>query len=140
MSKGDNVFFTYGEVTDKGGRPPMLLTDEALKLVERYARVGATDEEIAGVLGCSRDVFKSEYNSEVYHQAKLKGLNQGLVSLRAKQYEKAMSGNPYMLRWVGIQMLHQSENIDVQANVGTDENAKLAQGLLDEIKKGKLTK
>lgn len=135
--KDINVFFEKGEVSEKGGKPKKILTPEALKVIEAWSRFHATDTEIAGALGCCRDVFYTEENKEVYRQAKEKGQSEGLLSLRRKQFELAMNGNWHMLQWCGIQLLKQSDKLDVNAQVNADENAKLVQEYLDEIKKGK---
>ena len=131
------VFFK--EVTS-GGRPAKILTEDALKMVEAWSRFHATDEEIAGALGCCRDIFYNDVNKTLYQQAKEKGQSEGKLSLRRKQYEMAMNGNWHMLQWVGIQQLKQSNRVDLQAQVGTDENVKIAQELLENVKAGNLTK
>ena len=130
-TKEVNVFFTEKST---GGRPPKALTPEALQLVTALSRFQATDEEIAGALGCCRDVFYTEVNREVYRQAKEKGQAEGNVSLRRKQFEKAMSGDWHMLQWCGIQLLHQSNKVDVQANVSKDEQYELMERYINGTK------
>jgi len=129
-----SVFFTKGKVTEKGGRPQKVLTPEALKLIENMSRVMATDEDIAGVLGCSRDTFYNDANRELYRQAKEKGMSEGKLSLRRKQYEMAMKGNSRILEWLGRQWLKQTERIELDANVSQDEKFDLMEKYINGTK------
>lgn len=100
-----DVFFD--KVSTKG-RPRKVLTEDALKLIENLARIMCTDEEIASILGCSRDIFYNEDNAELYRQAVEKGKCQGKQSLRRMQYELAKK-NATMAIWLGKQYLGQSD-------------------------------
>ena len=121
IKKDIEPFFDKVPSGEKAGRPLKALTKEGLKVVESLSRVMATDEDIAGVLGCSRDTFYNEYNKEIYRQAKEKGMSEGKLSLRRKQYEMAMKGNSRILEWLGRQWLKQTERIELDANVSKDE-------------------
>ena len=117
-----------------GGRPRKVFTKEGLKVVESLSRVMATDEDIAGVLGCSRDIFYNEENKELYRQAKEKGMSEGKLSLRRKQFEMAMKGNSRILEWLGRQWLKQTERIELDANVSKDEKFDLMEQYINGTK------
>ena len=104
-----DVFF---EKKATKGRPRKILTEDALKLIESLARIMCTDEEIASVLGCSRDIFYNEDNAELYRQAIEKGKAEGKSSLRRQQWELAKKGNASMLIWLGKQWLGQTEKVE----------------------------
>ena len=114
-----DVFFD--KIATKG-RPRKVLTEEGIKLVENMAAIMCTDEEIAQCLNCSRDLFYTEDNKEVYRQAIKKGQGQGKQSLRRLQFELAKKGNCTMLIWLGRQYLNQSEN-------NIDDDAKTTEAL-----------
>lgn len=94
------------------GRPRKILTEDALKVIENLAKIMCTDEEIASVLSCSRDIFYNEDNAELFRQALEKGKAEGKSSLRRKQYEVAMKGNSSMLIWLGKQWLNQTDKVE----------------------------
>ena len=94
------------------GRPKKILTEDALKLIENLSRIMCTDEEIASILNCSRDVFYTQENEELFRQAIQKGRANGKQSLRRKQYEVAMKGNSSMLIWLGKQWLEQTDKVE----------------------------
>lgn len=104
-----DVFF---EKRATKGRPRKILTEDALKLIENLSRIMCTDEEIASILGCSRDIFYNVDNEELYRQAIEKGKAQGKQSLRRQQWELAKKGNASMLIWLGKQWLGQTEKVE----------------------------
>lgn len=104
-----DVFF---EKIPTKGRPKKVLTEDAIKLIENMARIMCTDEEIADVLGCSRDLFYTKENENLFRQAIEKGRATGKQSLRRKQYEVAMKGNSSMLIWLGKQWLNQTDKVE----------------------------
>ena len=71
-----------------------------------------TDEEIAGILGCSRDIFYNDDNAELYRQAIEKGKQGGKASLRREQWKLAQKGNASMLIWLGKQWLGQTDKVE----------------------------
>lgn len=134
IKKDIEPFFDKVPAGEKGGRPRKVFTKEGLKVVESLSRVMATDEDIAGVLGCSRDIFYNEENKELYRQAKEKGMSEGKLSLRRKQYEMAMKGNSRILEWLGRQWLKQTERIELDANVSQDEKFDLMEKYINGTK------
>ena len=104
-----DVFF---EKKATKGRPKKILTEDALRLIENLAKIMCTDEEIASILGCSRDIFYNPENDSLYRQAIEKGKANGKQSLRRKQYEVAIKGNSSMLIWLGKQWLGQTDKVE----------------------------
>ena len=105
-----DIFFD--KVSTKG-RPRKVFTEEGLKLVENLAGIMCTDEEIASILGCSRDLFYTEDNNELYRQAIKKGNSQSKQSLRRMQFRLAEK-NATMAIWLGKQYLGQTDVITAQ--------------------------
>jgi len=70
------------------------------------ARCSLSGEEIASILGFSRDLL---YKNPEFSTAFQKGHNECNSSLRRKQYEMAMRGDRTMLIWLGKQRLGQKE-------------------------------
>lgn len=104
-----DVFF---EKVPTKGRPKKVLTEDALRIIQGLAKIMCTDEEIASILGCSRDIFYNPENKELYRQAIEKGNANGKQSLRRKQYDIAMKGNSSMLIWLGKQWLGQTDKVE----------------------------
>ena len=82
---------------------------------DKLAALQCTLKDIAGWFNCSEDTIelackreKKMRFTEYYNKKR----SSGLVSLRRKQYEKAMEGNVVMLIWLGKQYLGQSEKVD----------------------------
>jgi len=76
-------------------------------VVRRLASLHCTIEEIAAVVGCSRDTLERRFRAQIHE-----GKERGKVSLRRKQWKLAMSGNATMLIWLGKQLLEQSDKIE----------------------------
>jgi hypothetical protein len=98
------------------GRPPKEFKSEVF---EALCRAQCTLGEIAEYMGMSEDSIESKcfdaYGkgfSDIFKQ-KRRG---GYASLRRRQYEVALKGNPAMLIWLGKQWLKQSDKQDV--NIG----------------------
>lgn len=124
------------QTTAKGGRPKKILNNTGIDMVEKLAGLQCTEEEICAVIGISRDTARTEDNCEVFSQAYKKGLENGKASLRRKQYEIAMKGNPTLLVWLGKQYLHQAEKLE--ADVKNEEaNKEALQEFLKVVKDGK---
>lgn len=86
------------------GRPRIELDRDQIM---RMASCMCTVEEIAYVMGCSKDTIERNY-MDVLEEGRAKGR----ASLRRKQYEVAMTGDKSMLIWLGKQLLGQSEKLD----------------------------
>ena len=109
-------------IPNKGGRPRIELTSKDWHTIEQLCAIQCTGEEIAGVLDIDYDTLNSRINerhgfgfSEYYKRKS----SRGKMSLRRKQHEIALSGNPTMLIWLGKQYLGQKdqhENTDDDAD------------------------
>jgi len=110
---------------DKGGRPLIVIDWEK---VDGMCGIRCTGEEIAGVLGIHYDTLntacKREKELSFSEYYAIKSQN-GKVSVRKKQYSVAMQGNPYMLKWLGVNWLGQSDKQEVEHNVNTIKGIRL---------------
>lgn len=75
--------------------------------VEKLAAIGCSQEEIATVLGCTRQWINQRFKRQVSA-----GHDRLRMSLRRWQYEKAKGGNVAMLIWLGKQYLGQTDKTD----------------------------
>lgn len=69
---------------------------------------GNTVEDAASILGVSKDTLERRFAACIE-----KGRAEMRSSLRKKQFELAMSGNPTMQIWLGKQLLGQSDKQDM---------------------------
>lgn len=90
---------------------------------KKLCQIHATQEEIAGWFECSVDTIERACKrdqkagfAELYKQWSAGGK----ISVRRKQIEVALSGNPTMLIWVGKQMLGQTENAEPDSGLKDD--------------------
>lgn len=97
---------------NKGGRPPLEIDEE---MVEKLASICCTMNEMASILECSVDTLERRFADIIE-----KGRSKGKSSLRRKQYEVAMGGNPTMLIWLGKQQLGQTDKRSVEVNQNLD--------------------
>lgn len=87
----------------KTGRPPAKIDWE---LVGNLALVQCTQEEIAAVVGVSRQTLLSKPEFlDIYKR----GIEKGKSSLRRAQWKLAMAGNATMCIWLGKQLLGQRD-------------------------------
>jgi len=120
MTKPKNI-----KEVDKGGRPLIVIDWEK---VDGMCGIRCTGEEIAGVLGFSYDTLNKACKREKgvgfteYYAVKSQN---GKVSVRKKQYSVAMNGNPYMLKWLGVNWLGQSDKQEIEHNVNDITGIKL---------------
>jgi len=76
-------------------------------VLEKLAAIGCTVEEMAAVMGCSKDTLERRYKDIIE-----KGKAQGRTSLRRHQWKLAEKGNATMQIWLGKQLLQQKNNGD----------------------------
>jgi len=81
-------------------------------LVDKLCSIQCTGDEISSILEVHYDTLNNRCNedyginfSDYYKRAS----SSGKMSLRRKQYEVAMAGNPSMLIWLGKNVLGQSD-------------------------------
>ena len=72
--------------------------------VKKLAAIHCTNEEIASVVGCSKDTLERRFAAILKD-----GRAAGKMSLKRKQYELAMNGNVTLLIWLGKILLGQRE-------------------------------
>lgn len=73
----------------------------------QLASLGLTTAEIASVLECSPDTLERNFKDEM-----AEGKEKCKASVRRKQFELAMAGNPTMLIWLGKQILGQQDRLE----------------------------
>ena len=103
--------------------PPLKgpVTTEDWEVFDSLCKIQCTLHEIAAFFDCDHDTIQARVNekyhrkfSEVFAEKRLKGC----VSLRRKQFEKAMSGNIKMLEFLGKQYLNQSDKNHTAVDFG----------------------
>jgi hypothetical protein len=82
-------------------------------MVRKLAAIDCTIAEIAATLECSRDTLERRFRDAIEQ-----GREQGKASLRRKQWELAMGGNPTMLIFHGKQRLGQADKTEMRAADG----------------------
>jgi hypothetical protein len=81
-----------------------------LKLLEDLARIQCTDEEMASILGFTREGFRKRKQRQPELVGIIeKGKEAGQCSLRRLQWKSATNGNIAMQIWLGKQYLGQRE-------------------------------
>jgi hypothetical protein len=113
------------------GRPRKKIDQEQF---EKLCKLQCTIDEFCCYFDCNTDTLekwcKKTYKmnfSEVFRIKK----GSGKISLRRKQFEVALSGNPTMLIWLGRNMLGQTDKIDL--SIDSKKDGKLAD-LIDGLK------
>lgn len=88
-------------------RPKIILD---MELIKGLARIHCTQAEIAGILHVSTDTLtRNKEFCAIYKKA----IEEGKISLRRLQWQKAQDGNTTMLIWLGKQYLSQTDKTDV---------------------------
>lgn len=98
-----------------GGRPKKVID---YKLVAELANIQCTQQEIANVLNMG---VRTLQNDEEFMRIYKKGMDEGKMSLRRLQWQKAIQGNTTMLVWLGKQYLGQTDKQEVDANINSNE-------------------
>lgn len=93
------------------GRPFIKLTPFQLEELEKLAAIHCTVEEMATIMGCSKDTLERNYAALIK-----KGKSAGRASLRRMQYQSAQKGSIPMLIWLGKQLLEQKDRTDHNFN------------------------
>ena len=117
----------------KAGRPEVKID---LIQLEKLCHINATQREIAAFFGCSTDTIQARIKDDPNFAATMeRGYMGGHSSLRRKQMEIALEGNPTMLIWMGKQLLGQRDSLDTR-HAGHDGGALLSQGVLEAWLRG----
>ena len=86
---------------DKGGRPPVMLTDAQRMEVGELARVGMSMDLIADHLGIARStLYLLRDRDEDLARAYARGLAEGLAEIHRTAFDEAKAGNPAMLQLI----------------------------------------
>lgn len=112
----------------KRGRPQKIIDQEQF---EKLCGLQCTLDEFCCYFDCDdktlekwcKNTYKMNF-SEIFKIKKGKGK----ISLRRKQFEVALSGNPTMLIWLGRNMLGQTDKYEIEQTVSVDD------GFLDALK------
>ena len=84
---------------------------------EKLCELQATLEEIAGWFNCSVDTIENrvkEVHSITFSEYFSQKRSRGKISLRRRQMQLALNGNPAMLIFLGKNYLHQADKQDIQ--------------------------
>jgi len=84
------------------------------KELDKLCGLQCSLEEIAGWFDCSIDTIEArikETHGMTFPEYFAQKRSSGKISLRRKQYETAMAGNPTMLIWLGKQYLGQTDKV-----------------------------
>lgn len=75
--------------------------------VEKLAKIGATNTEIADFFGCNETTIRTRFSENL-----IKGRASMKLRLRQLQWRAADNGNITMLIWLGKQELGQTEKVE----------------------------
>ncbi len=90
-----------------------------LEEMQKWARAGATYPEIAQRLGISHATLEKRLLRPDFKKAYDEARAEMIISLRSKQVQLAMAGNPTMLIWLGKQFLGQKDRHE-HSGTGSD--------------------
>jgi len=101
----------------KMGRPEIEIDWDQF---EKLCQLHCTLNEIAGFFGCSHDTIerkvKERYGKTFAYVWDEKSAT-GKVSIRRKQFEMALKGNVNMLRWLGQNILNQTDKVEQKTQI-----------------------
>lgn len=93
---------------------------------EKLCRMQCTEQEIADFFDMTRDTLieriKENYEGQSFSTVFIKFANEGKISLRRVQFQKALSGNVPMLIWLGKQVLNQKDKTEQEVLFDGDFN------------------
>lgn len=112
------------------------LTEIDYTKLDAMCAIHCTGEECSAILGMDYDTLnrrlKQEGHGGFTDYFKIKG-SAGKMSLRRKQYDLAMTGNPTMLIWLGKQWLEQTEKSENKEATIVDDLAASVSKLIDKL-------
>lgn len=107
---------------------------------EKLCGLQCTLEEFCCYFDCDNKTLekwcKKTYKMNFSDIFKIKK-GKGKISLRRKQFEVAMSGNPTMLIWLGRNILNQTDKIEVDVSTIDDTTREAVDNLVNEARKRK---
>lgn len=122
-------------VKGKGGRPKKKIDFGQL---DKLCHIHCTGEECAAILGMDYDTLNRRLKEEVgkgFAEYFAEKSATGKASLRRRQIQSAMEGNPTMLIWLGKQMLKQQDlsKQEIVADISTTDKNKLLERLRGDL-------
>lgn len=112
------------------GAPVIEFTEKEWEQIDSMMAIRCTGEEIAAIMNVSYDTLctriKEKHGVSYSDYFNKRGAN-GKMSLRRRQYTKAMDGDNTMLIWLGKNWLNQTDQVELSGNV----NFKLAYNIDD---------
>ncbi len=102
------------------GRPQKDIDPEQ---VAKMAKIGCSGDEIAAVLGCSRDLLYKRFSTVLKS-----GHEELKASLRRWQYVSGSKGNVTMQIWLGKQLLGQTDHNRIEVSGSAEIVQKLLEG------------
>jgi hypothetical protein len=115
---------------NKNGRPIGSFKKFDEKFLFNLGRIHCTDAEIEILTGCDRNTLER-------HKATIdRGRADGKMSLRRKQINTALAGNPTMLIWTGKQYLNQADHVNASHSVEfvTPEGLRSARERVEQLR------
>lgn len=110
-----------------------------LDVVKSLASIGATQDEIASVLGVSKDWLQKERERDAALAIAMdEGISEMKTSLRRVQMQMALSGNVAMLIWMGKQVLGQADKQENNSKTEINITVQRAMEELRAIPRGQL--
>lgn len=131
----------------EAGRPRTAID---LVELEKLGRLWCTLDEVAAFFDVGTTTIDERLAEDLTYEFQGKqltfrqifeyGRGKGLASLRRRQMDKALEGNPTMLIWLGKQLLSQRDNLELTGhNAGpiatTDDTSSSRQQVLDRIRR-----
>ncbi len=92
------VSVTAPTIARRRGRPRAPLPNDAAAQVASGALEGATDRDLAAMLGVSVSTLQANFQAILCKQRALRRM-----AIRKAQFEAALKGNPALLIWLGKQ-------------------------------------
>lgn len=102
---------------EKGGPRPVEIDYDALR---KLCGIQCTEAEAAAYLGVHVNTLAAAIqrdHGKTWKEYFEENRGAGLISLRRRQYERAMEGNPTMLIWLGKNWLGQTDQVQVQGDI-----------------------
>lgn len=120
---GDDIIYSNGSGKPDNGRPPK---QARISQIKSLAAIGCTQQEMYAIIGMGKDAWRmmKKNNPGVVEQAIESGRAEGCGSLRRKQHEVAMSGDPKLLIWLGKNRLKQADKALVHQETSVGDTFK----------------
>lgn len=115
MSAGRNLLAR--KLRESMARPKLEINESQ---VESLAAINCTMDEIASVIGCSKDTLERRFAAVIK-----KGRENGKSSLRRKMWELAQKGNVTMCIWLSKQLLGYTDKVEQKNEIKSSSGTQL---------------